>query len=371
MADDNRLPYEVVGNFHVHTVCSDGTGTYEQIAQSAAGAGLDVLMFTDHNTWGDGRPGWYAYPSGERKLLTLVGEEVHDETLSPSVNHFLALGADRPVHSYAPHPQAVIDAVNRHGGAGFIAHPIERPVPVLGGGDTAFPWVDWDVTGFAGIEVWNYMSAFKSMLVTPLVATLAALFPDLFVVAPVAGTLALWDRLLATGRRVVGIGNADAHANVYQIGPVQRCVFPYPYLFAAVNTHLLLDAPLAADWASAQSQVVNALQAGHAFVAYDLAGCARGFRFVAAGRRSAAVMGDEMDFDGSLSLNATVPEPATLRLLRDGRPVAQSDGRELTYRVRQPGVYRLEAYRFLRAARPPRCIQRQAWILSNPIYVRG
>jgi hypothetical protein len=183
--------------------------------------------------------------------------------------------------------------------------------------------------------------------------------------------LALWDRLLATGRRVVGIGNADAHADVYRIGPVKRCVFPYQYLFGAVNTHLLLDAPLAEDWVSAQSQVVTALRAGHVFVAYDLAGSARGFRFLAAGRRFVAGMGDEIDLDGSLSLHATVPEPATLRLLQDGRPVAQSHGRQLTHRVRQSGVFRLEVYRWLRAVRPPRCIKRQAWIFSNPIYVRS
>jgi hypothetical protein len=162
---------------------------------------------------------------------------------------------------------------------------------------------------------------------------------------------------------VVAIGGADAHANVYSLGPLKRAVFPYDYLFRAVNTHLLLTSPLSTDLVSAKAQVLDALQAGHAFVAYDLAGNSRGFRFTASGGGGPASMGDEIRLEGPVSLHVTSPLLADLRLMRDGQEVLRARGRELTYEVRQPGVYRVEAYRRFR-------LKRRGWVFTNPIYVR-
>jgi hypothetical protein len=237
--------------------------------------------------------------------------------------------------------------------------------------------VDWDVIGFTGIELWNYMSEFKAFLSSKPSAFLAAFFPSLFITGPFPETLTLWNNLLCNGGKVVAIGGADAHAKVYSLGDlsnrlplVKRAVFPYEYLFKAVNTHLLLDVPLSRDLASARAQVLSALRAGHAFVAYDLAGASRGFRFTATRRcpgghgQIAASMGDEVHLDGSVTLRVTSPLPADLRLLKDGREVAWVWGRELTYETNEPGIFRVEAYRRYR-------IKRRGWIFSNPIYVRG
>jgi hypothetical protein len=193
---------------------------------------------------------------------------------------------------------------------------------------------------------------------------LSVLFPGLRISGPFPETLALWDNLLRNGRKVVAIGGADAHASVYGLGPVKRAVFPYEHLFSAVNTHLLLDAPLSHDLASAKAQVLDALRGGHAFVAYDLAGTGRGFRFTAVGGQATVSMGDDMGLDGPLALRVTSPLPADLRLLQDGREVARTRGRELIYRTDQPGVFRVEAYRRYR-------LKWRGWIFSNPIYIRG
>jgi hypothetical protein len=224
--------------------------------------------------------------------------------------------------------------------------------------------VDWSVTGFTGIELWNYMSEFKSYLPSKPAAVLAALFPGFFISGPLPETLALWDDLMRDGRRVVAIGGADAHANLYSMGPLKRTVFPYEYLFRAVNTHLLLDAPLSRDLTLARAQILNALRAGHAFLAYDLAGNGRGFRFTATGERGRAWMGDEISLDGPIRLEVSSSLPAELRLLKDGRQVARARGKELVYETDAAGVFRVEAYRRYR-------IKRRAWVYSNPIYVRG
>ena len=368
--EDSRFPFEVVGNFHVHTVCSDGTGTHQQIAQAAAEAGLDVLMYTDHNLRTEGVAGWYVHPKSGRRVLLLMGEEVHDEAREPSsVNHYLSLGAEREVNTYAAQAQAVIDAVNRYGGVGFIAHPFERPLPIFDE-TSAFPWVDWQVSGYAGIELWNYLTEFKSGLSSQGVAVLAVFFPDMFINGPFRETLELWDRLLASGQRVVAIGGADAHAQMYRLGPFKKRVFPYRQTFQTINTHLLLQEPLAEDWRTAQSQVLEALRNGHAFVSYRPAGCARGFRFTAEGQGGTISMGDEALLKGPMTLRVRLPLPAHLRLLKDGCQVASVYGRQLTFETDEPGVYRVEAHRSYHWLWAERAIRRRPWIFSNPIYLR-
>ena len=354
--------FEIVGNFHLHTDRSDGAGTHQEVAQAAAEAGLNVIVYTDHNRWTAGQEGWYVHPQTGRPVLLLMGEEVHDTRRSPQANHYLCLGADRELRGYASRPQALIDACHQHGGVGFIAHPVERSAPLFGEPD--LPWLDWQVTGFAGIELWNYMSEFKTYLTSRPAAILAAYFPGLFISGPSREALALWDNLLRDRRPVVAMGGADAHANVYRMGPLRRAVFPYTHLFRAVNTHLLLDASLSRDLAAAKAQVLNALRAGHAFVAYDLAGECRGFRFTATGRPGHVSMGDEIHLGGPITLCANAPLPADIRLIKDGIRVARVRGRELIYQTRQAGVFRIEMYRRYLA-------KQRGWVFSNPIYVRG
>ena len=85
---------------------------------------------------------------------------------------------------------------------------------------------------------------------------------------------------------------------------------------------------------------------------------ARGFLFEA-GELS---MGQEAAA-GRRTIRARTPLPARLRLVRDGLPVAASEGTSLEHDVEEPGVYRIEA---LRASKG----RDRTWILSNPIYLR-
>jgi hypothetical protein len=65
-------------------------------------------------------------------------------------------------------------------------------------------------------------------------------------------------------------------------------------------------------------------------------------------------MGEEAPA-GHWTLRTSLPHPARVRLLRDGREV----GTGLEQRVEEPGVYRVEAYR-----------DDRTWVISNPIYIR-
>jgi len=360
--------YEYTANFHQHTVYSDGAGTHSEVIRAGQEAGLHVMVFTDHNVFVPGKEGWHG------NLLALMGIEVNDTTQHPEHSHFLALGVDRDLNEYASNPQALIDKVNQLGGAGFIAHPFERAAPRFGEGE--IPWKHWQVQGYTGLEIWNYMSEFKSFLTGKPRAAYAAFFPDRFITAPFPETLAKWDELTRAGQKIVAIGVADAHAQTYSMGPITRKVFPYRYLFSAVRTHLLSDEPLSRDVPTAKKQVLDTLKAGHCFVAYDLIGDTTGFSFTAQNAddqmifsdaaTNIAIQGDEISLGklSMLTLNVSVPARAEIRLLKNGEIVATERGQSLQFMVSDPGVYRVECYKVHKT-------KWRGWIFSNPIYVRA
>lgn len=354
--------FEFAANLHMHTPYSDGEWYHAQIAEAALAAGLDLICVTDHNVWVDGPERYYG--DDEKKVLVLVGEEIHDAARQPQKNHLLAYNHNRELARLAPRPQAIIDAVREAGGLAFLAHPFDAPIPLIGYEDIS--WVDWDVNGYTGLEIWNYMSDWARLLTSRSAAVRYALNPELGLTGPAPETLAKWDALTAAGQRVVGIGNADAHANVYHMWGITRCLFPYEFLFRQVNTHLLTREPLTGDAARDRDLLMGALAAGQAFIAYDGLAPTRGFRFSASGDRGLVVMGNETPNRGGLTLQLSAPRTATLRILRDGREVARRDGQSLTHVLPsgEAGVFRAEVHLPFKG-------RLRGWIYSNPIYVRA
>ena len=346
--------FEYVGNLHVHTLYSDGTADHRALAHVAADAGLDFLVTSDHNMWVPEEEG---YSSG---VLMLVGEEIHDTARKPQADHYIALRISREMRKHASDPQELIDAVREDGGLGFIAHPFEH-CGALARGEPEMDWVTWDVDGYHGIEIWNYMSEFKSHVSSTAKAVILAFLPQIGMLGPFSETLACWDGLLKQGRKVVAIGGSDAHGTLYGLGPLHRRTLPYGFLFRAIRTHIMADAPFDGDLAHDREMVYTALQKGHCFIAYDLMGDARGFRFTARGSQT-ALMGDDCVLDGTVHLEAVSPKPAMLRLLREGQEVATARGRKLQYEATQSGAYRLEAYLWGWG-------RRRGWVFTNPIYL--
>jgi hypothetical protein len=350
-----RRFYGLRGNLHMHTVHSDGRKTHEELGQIAEEAGLDYLVVTDHNVLvreGEGRYG---------KTLVLVGEEVHDTQRVPQSSHTLCFDIDEDVAGYGGDPKGLVDAVAAQGGFTFVAHPFERDaVPFLP--EPNISWRDWDVTGYAGIELWNTMSEFKGALKSKAHAVLCAYFPALTASGPYPETLRKWDELLET-RPVAALGGSDAHGNSYHLGPLSREVQPYGYLFRCVNTHLLSEEPLSGEVGHDRAVVYGALRAGRGFLGYEQPGAIAGFTFWARSGQGEATMGETLAMAGTVELRVTCPRPAEMRLVRDGQVVVQAQGERLTLVAHEGGVYRVEAYR-RHAGR------RRGWIFSNPIYVR-
>lgn len=343
--------YERVGVLHVHTTLSDGTAEYDELARLANRVGVDVLLITDHNVYAGERDGWYG------NTLVLVGEELHDPDADRAQNHLLALGAGEELNALVGDPQRLIDAVRQCGGLAFLAHPVEHSGAFSR--EPEINWRSWQVHGYHGLEIWNYMSEFKSHLSELAPTLLYVLWPKLAIRGPYPELLHRWDGLLAS-EKIVAIGGVDAHGTVYRLGPLRRAVFGYKHLFRSLTTHLLLDE----DWSGEASRdaalVYAALRRGRAFVVYERLGSGLGFRFTAQAGHRTYTLGDEFVAKGPVRLHVRAPKRARLRLLLNGHCIAETRGSELVHESRAPGAYRVEAYRRY-------AMRERMWIVSNPI----
>jgi hypothetical protein len=351
---------EIIVNLHMHTRYSDGSGTHRDIAKAAIAAGLDVVIVTDHNVLVPGFEGYYKEKN--RKIMMLIGEEIHDQTRDPQKNHLLVFGAGRELATFAENPQLLINQVRDAGGLSFLAHPHDPETPAFKELDIS--WVDWTVQNYTGIELWNALSELKTVVPTKLHGIFYAFFPSLVAHYPIPATLEKWDELLSQGGRVVAIGGSDAHALQLRMGPVSRVIFPYEFHFRAVNTHVILADSLSGDINADKKAVYTALAEGHCFIGYDLPASTRGFRFTAQGHDKTAMMGDELPAKGGVTLQAKLPAEAELRLLKNGVVIQTwKNQTSCTYITTEAGVYRVEAYRRYFG-------KLRGWIYSNPIYVR-
>ena len=351
--------HELVANLHAHSTYSDGWWDHSTIAREALRAGLDVVAVTDHNVWVDGFDG-YRHEDG-RSVLLVTGEEVHDTRRQPQKSHLLVYEARRELAALAGHPGRLLEAVEQSGGLAFLAHPIDPGAP--GRPETDLSWADWELDGYHGLEIWNTMTEFKSLLRSRAWAALYAYLPGWIGRGPFPAALRRWDELLARGRHLTGIGGADAHAFPGRLGPLRRTVLPGSFLFRSVNTHVLLEEPPRGDVEEDRRRFFHALRRGRCFVGYDFAASSRGFVFRAQGERGTAELGDRLPLGLGVTLQIRLPRPARLVLMCNGavRRVWESTAAAIEV-VTQPGVYRVEAYLASRGAL-------RGWIFSNPIYL--
>jgi len=351
--------YEIRGNMHVHSCYSDGTGTHDDIASAAIIAGLDFVFVTDHNVLVDGLDGYYY--SSQKKVLLLAAEEIHDPVRRPQKNHLLVFEAHKELADKSQDPQSLIDTVNSTGGLSFLAHPYDPAAPRFKEPDLS--WVNWDVERFTGIEIWNGMSEFKSCLSNIASAAFYAFFPERIARGPFQQTLAIWDRLLNAGHKVVGIAGADAHAIQYNMGPIQRILFPYEFHFRAINTHVLLDEPLTNDVKHDRIVILNAIRNGSCFVGYDLPADTTGFSFTAQLDQGTLQMGQSGTIRFGATLQIHTPQKASIVVLHNGSPIhTWENATHAVLPVTRAGVYRVEAYRYFKG-------RVRGWIFSNPIYL--
>ncbi len=346
--------FEYVGALHIHSFFSDGTGSPKEIAEIASEVGLDFIILTDHNTLralDEGFEGWYG------DTMMLVGVEINDRELK---NHYLAFGINEAFSTRMP-AREYVRKVKEAGGIGFIAHPHEKRKSMKE--HPPFPWTEWEIEDFTGIEIWNHMSEWMEGL-TEENKYNRFVHPLSSISAPPEETLKKWDELNLK-RRVVGIGGIDAHAHkVNVLGFVEVEVFPYKVLFKSIRTHILTERPIKKDDSEhslekTKAKIYGALEKGRCFVSNFNRGDAKGFRFFAEQGENVYLMGDSIATPDNVVLRAVCPaDNSTIKVIRNGEVIEEVNSPSLSFLISEPGAYRVEVYR-----------KKSAWIFSNHIRI--
>lgn len=341
-----REAYDLTCVIHLHSTYSDGSGTVAQIARAANRAGIDVVLLTDHDTLEAKRRGeerWWD------DALVLVGEEV-----SPTDrDHYLAFGIETEISRRLTGPE-ISRAVKDAGGFGFAAHPFSRGFEPLK--RPGIPFGDLDRVD--GVELWSFLNDTGERVRGPLDVARLILAPQTIIGGPPEGNLREWDRL-CQARRVVAIGGLDAHQFGVRIaGRVPIRAMSYKRLFKQLHTHVMTTSAPTRELAHDRALVYEGLREGRCYIAVDAIAPARGFAFWADGPGGTVPMGGEAAA-GDWTLHVQTPRAAHIRLVRDGAPVAETDGSELYHVIEGSGVLRTEVE-----------LENRTWILSNPCYFR-
>lgn len=381
--------------FHAHAEDSSHTGgTRPEMKEEANKARVSSIFLSDHyrpprdfitESWRGSRDG----------VLFVPGSEVRGFLILPT--HSVMTHMDDPTPAF-------IKEITSDGGLAFLSHIEER--------------TDHPMDGLDGLEIYNrHFDAKKdnagllSLIVRMTDPKSLAELQDCLRLYPEElfgsqGTyqdnyLAKWDRETQS-RRLTGVAANDCHHNnvlivkmvddaTVRVGtnvdrdeqmrtvkailrPGIRALTkghkpgdvlarldldPYHVSFRNVSTHVLAPA-------LDEKTMRSALRAGHAYVSHDWMCDPTGFRFewtVGESAEALAVMGDEVKLATGRTLSAQFPVACRARLLCDGRPVAEASGERLEYRVKTPGVYRVEGWLKVDGESRP-------WVYSNPIYVR-
>lgn len=334
-------PYEIRGVYHIHSRYSDGRSSVAKIARVARRQGLDFLILTDH-----GHPNLRCLESqGWREgVLVLAGSE-----LSVSRGHLVALDITAPRRPFSQNAEQAAREIRANGGFSIIAHPFSK-----------VRWSWGDAVEYAGLEIIDMDTMFKKNFL-PALPYLPALLlrPRFYLLKTLerpAQSLRKWDELNHS-HALFGYFSADAH-------------LLYSVLLAGFHLHILLDSPLAQDFAEARAQVFGALRQGRFYSALNAAGEARGFRFWAEAEQSRWPMGSFIPASTIPGLRILTHLPFTrvteTHLIHDGRIRRRSTGPGLSFAVDEPGTYRVEVY-LLKKQSP--LAPDVPWIVSNPIFI--
>ncbi len=112
---------------HVHTTASDGLGSPEQMVETVARLGLDVVAVTDHDTITGALRVRDIVARGGYSFDVIVGIEVTTERGM----HLLGLFVERPVRMFQSVERS-IEAITSQGGICLAPHPLSPLTPSLG-----------------------------------------------------------------------------------------------------------------------------------------------------------------------------------------------------------------------------------------------
>ena len=341
---------EMCGAIHIHTRFSDGEVDFPELIDCGKEVGLDYLIVTDHMTL-EGKD--IRFEGLYDNLLVLIGYEHNDLNNN---NHYLVIGTDK-VAKEQDFPQKYIDSISTAGGIGFLAHPAEerryfRKYP-------SYPWTEWDVTGYDGIEVWNHMSEWVEGLKS-WGSFIRIFYPRRFLKGIPPVLLKKWDEL-NRARFVSGIGGIDAHTFNFGKGIFRFQIFPIKVELKGIRTHLYIPGNFTEyTFEKIKEACIKALQFGTGYISNYRRGDARGTKiFLSFADGSVVPPGySEKEHSFPANFSVSIPFEAEIRLIRNGVQMSGKVGVSRNFKITECGLYRIEVFR-----------KKKAWIYSNPFPI--
>ncbi len=334
---------------HIHTTYSDGTATVPELLETARRMGIEAIVITDHDSVQARRDGWEGWHDG---VLCVVGLEI-----SPRDGHLLAFGVSDAIRHRGLSETEICAAVQAAGGISFAAHPFSEGSRISRRIGRPHPWRALDRCGAIGIELWSLLTDEAERWRTPSAAVRFLRNPKPSLTGPPPEHLELWDALGAR-RRVPALGGLDAHQPGLRLRGRVFTPMPHERFLGLLSTHI----PGLPRSGETPAELIRALAAGRCYLALDWVAPADGFELWAESATERLEMGEEGSA-GEWTIQVRCPREASIRLIRDGRRVAERRGDALSHPAHDPGVWRVEAW--VEHERGPR-----RWIVSNPIYLR-
>jgi len=355
---DDAQYKEYKGIIHAHTsLGGHSTGTFDELIAAANSNDLDFVLMTEH--WSD------AFDTSAMTLNGIYGKTLFvggNEIDTADGDRFLMVPGSADAAGLRNFPtNAVVEKLQAESRLALITYP-ER-------------FKSWD-SNFDGIEVFSLHTNAKQM--NPLTAfgdliwsypaypelTLASYFkrPD--------ANLQKFDEI-AVKRKISLLAGTDAHSNIgfHLFGddagnkPINIKIDPYETMFGLTRAHVLIEK----DRSMSRESLIEALKKGHSFIGFDVLGETSGFSFSAHNGSESVIMGDEINLKDGVQMKAVQPLGAHFIFFKNGERLPEkSFDVEAGLDVKEPGVYRVEAYR--KSLRSP--FDKMPWIISNPIYVR-
>lgn len=307
---------------HVHAEDAPHTlGTREQALAGAKEAGVDIVLWTDHK--GPKPETWQGLREG---ILFIPGSEDDHSLRFPSLSGDLKFWSHlEEIPNAQPAGFDGTEIYNRHADAevhkevyDYVHKAMEQP------------------------REWRRLTENRRLYPDEVFAAGTDNLPEY---------LAKWDSVTAK-RQFTGIGANDAHRNQVFKGVVFD---PYEVAFRNLSTHILARDLTEAD-------VRQSLREGHAYVAHDWLCDPAGFMMIASNNLGVFDMGDRVPMFGKTKLEARLPVPAKIRILRNGKVVSESSGDKADFAPQEEGAYRLEAWLTVDGEDRP-------WIYTNPFYL--
>ena len=379
--------HSVAGALHVHTEYSnDAVGSVAELAAAALSTDLDYVIVSDHQSNDD--PDSIPRPVYQDDVLLLFSQE---RGLDREIGRVLVEGVDT-VLFLGDTTDKLREVAARPGVLAIISHPRST--------SEVESWKTAHAGGAHAWEVFNLDDVFaRRMTSAETVAHGVGILTSHALRKGERSLLRLYrngfdepgapafDSVYALGP-ITALAALDAHPKVRRFG---RLWPSYRTPMATLVNHVLLDGPLPSDAGPAAASVKDGIKGGRVFISFGDTQAASTFRmYVTDSGARVAGIGDETlltpsrgelalsaSFEGSLdaSFNTSQMGPAgdpgdrlLYRVFRDGQTIGWSRGRVLNWPIDQPGIYRVEVYRFGSGIGPFYWNMRP-WIFTNPVRV--